>query len=158
MRYIQLTQNQVSIIDDEDFNTVSQYKWCAKKHKNGFYAVRSVYKNGIKTTEYLHKFLLKNEFGIIDHIDRNGLNNTRGNLRVVSFSENGMNRNPNKNHSSKYKGVCFNKREKKFFAKIYKGKNQIHLGYFMDEKDAAIAYNKAAMSLFKEYANINIIT
>jgi hypothetical protein len=84
MREIFLTQDKIALVDDEDFEYLNQWKWCANKGSNTFYAMRS---GGIM----MHRVLLNLSFGdkrVVDHIDRNGLNNQRKNIRVVTCSEN----------------------------------------------------------------------
>lgn len=93
----------------------------------------------------------------IDHIDRNKLNNKIENLREVTSSQNSMNRKPNKNCSSKYKGVCWDKRANKWKAYITIDNKINHLGYFINEIDAAISYNVIAKKYFGEYIYLNEI-
>lgn len=92
----------------------------------------------------------------IDHIDNDSLNNRIENLREITLSQNQGNRKPNKNSSSsKYKGVSWFKPANKWRSRITKNSKQIHLGYFVNETEAAKAYNNKAMELFGEYANLN---
>ena len=91
----------------------------------------------------------------VDHIDRKRLNNHILNLRWCSKRENDRNRSKNKNTSSIYKGVCFNKALNKWHAKIQHYGQQIHLGYFNDETEAARAYDRKAIELFREFAHLN---
>jgi len=92
---------------------------------------------------------------VVDHIDRNGLNNRRSNLRLCSAAQNACNSGSARGSSSKYKGVCWNKREGKWVASI-RFKNKLHLmGYFTDEIAAAKAYDKSASEFFGEFAYLN---
>ena len=90
-----------------------------------------------------------------DHIDGNPLNNQKSNLRNATKSQNGMNRKSNRNSSSKYKGISWNKQNKKWRGEIQKNKKRYGLGYFKSEIEAARAYNKKALELFGEYARLN---
>jgi hypothetical protein len=137
-----------------------------KQHMNtwGYYAV-VLYKESVQKNLCVHR-LVANEFLhepdhesklVVDHIDRNKLNNYVTNLRYATRQQNGMNNTKRKNTSSIYKGVMFYKRYNKWMSHIrHKGK-RIHLGYFVDDQDAARAYNAKAMELFGEYANLNIV-
>ena len=91
-----------------------------------------------------------------DHIDGNGLNNQRGNLRSVTDSQNQMNRK-NIRGTSKYKGVYWNKANKKWLARITINQKNIYIGYFLYEHNAAHAYNFKATELYGEYASLNPI-
>ena len=104
-------------------------------------------KNGIRKQYYLHRLLgiqfipNPNEYLFIDHIDNNKLNNDLTNLRWITHS--GNNRNSNhKNKSSKYRGVCWFKRDKKWKAQIRIDGKEKHLGLFINEEEASLAYQK----------------
>lgn len=107
------------------------------------------------TTLFLHRTILNpSKEKVIDHIDHNGLNNRRSNLRICTQTQNVANQRKGKG-SSNFKGVYWNKREQKWRAGIgYKGKD-FHLGYFKDELEAAKAYDKAAKDLWGEFAKLN---
>jgi hypothetical protein len=91
-----------------------------------------------------------------DHINHDGLDNRRGNLRPVTTIQNQQNRRPRAIASSKYKGVCRH-RDRKWLARICINGTQYHLGLFVTEEDAALAYNAAALEAFGEYAYLNQI-
>lgn len=99
-----------------------------------------------------------NSKGILyDHKDRNYLNNIPDNLRVASLAQNSFNRTKKRNCSSSYKGVHFNKKNLKWQAQIGINRIRIHLGYFYNEKDAAKAYNIAAIKHFGEFSVLNSV-
>lgn len=125
MKLIPLTQGKFEKVDDEDFEKVSKFKWCADKHKGGmrWYAQRRIG----KATQRLHQFILPN-VKEVDHKDRDGLNNQKTNLRPSSRSQNNFNRPPRK-HSSKYKGVFWNTQSGKRAAKTSINGKHIHLGF-----------------------------
>jgi hypothetical protein len=162
-REIPLTQGHVAIVDDEDFKRVNQYKWCAMAglRRDGtikcIYATRSIRVNGRKITQYLHRFILEISDPTlqIDHIDHNGLNNQRSNLRTATRSENQWNQRKLEGCSSPYKGVTLRKSDAKWVAEIKVNGKKHYLGCFADEQDAAIAYNRAAVAHFGDFAHIN---
>jgi len=159
MKQIPLTQGQFALVDNEDYGWLNQFKWCAMKLKNTFYAVRSSKTiNGKQKTIYMHRVIMNPPNNMdIDHIDHNGLNNQKVNLRVVTRSQNSMNQQTHKKKSSNFKGVSRNKLNKLWQASIeYNGKS-INLGYFEEEIDAGIIYNQKAIELFGEYAHLNQI-
>jgi hypothetical protein len=91
----------------------------------------------------------------IDHIDRNRLNNIWTNLRSATRSQNCANRTPLKNKTSKYHGVCWLSRDKKWQALLIKSDKRVYVGYFSTEIDAAKAYDAAAKKLHGEFAGLN---
>jgi len=158
MKEIQLTQGKVAIVDDEDYQMVNQFKWYALKNGNTFYARRVVPVNGRQKTVHMHQFIIGDtpKKSDIDHKDGNGCNNQKLNLRICTHQENMMNqKKPDKNCTSIYKGVCWHKRDNKWQSRIQIDGKLIHIGYFMDESDAARAYDKAAKHHFKEFAYLN---
>ena len=110
-KYIPLTQGKIAIVNDEDYELVSQYKWYALKREHTFYVVRKIYKisnnnksDKNRTNLYLHRFLT--DFQKVDHINGNGLDNRKQNLRNSTNRQNGYNRRKQlSGTSSIYKGV-----------------------------------------------------
>jgi hypothetical protein len=155
MKEIKLTQDKIALVDDDDFEYINQFKWYAGKYPNTFYAQRNLGKVKIRMHREIMKTQLENNIGkIIDHIDGNGLNNQKNNLRICTRAENGRNRHTI-NNSSGYLGVS--KSGKKWKPTIKVNKKTIYLGYFKDKKDAAKAYNEAAIKYHGEFARPNII-
>jgi ABC-type sulfate/molybdate transport systems ATPase subunit len=171
MREIKLTQGFVAIVDDEDFEYLNQFKWWVSgKHTK--YAVTSITHNKVEIYFKMHRILMglkKGDSEKVDHINSNGLDNRRCNLRICNHSQNMMNRRKGSGCSSKYKGVSlhrdkrFNKTKQEWvmyrprWVAHIKLEKKISLGYFKTEEDAAIAYNNAAIKHFGEFANLNII-
>src|SRR5688500_12272183 len=110
---ISLTRGQVAIVDNADFGWLSQWKWYATKHRNTYYADRNGYISHTKhDTIRMHRLILDAPTGIhVDHIDGNGLNNQRSNLRLCTNQQNLANRPPLPGKSSQYKGVSFYRRD-----------------------------------------------
>jgi len=139
------------LLDDEDFALVSNYTWCVTNGRGTFYSHTKIKDK----TVYMHRLILGLTDPKIpcDHIDHNGLNNQRNNIRACTQSQNLCNRSPNKNGSSKYLGVSWDKEHRKWKVLIH---NKF-LGRFNLETDAAKAYNKAAKEIHGEFANLNSI-
>ena len=151
IRFIALTRGKVAIVDKEDYERLSQYKWYASESKGRFYACR---KN--KRAVYMHREIMRAAKGmVVDHIDGNGLNNRRSNLRVCRVCENIRNRR-GAGGRSRYKGVSFVKHLKKWKAEITCGGRRRHLGCFEEEIEAARAYDGKARELFGEFAYVNL--
>lgn len=93
--------------------------------------------------------------GQIDHINNNGSDNRWCNLRVVTSQQNKLNRPKQSNNKSGWKGVHWHKAMKKWEVEIKSNGERIILGYFVDSKEAALVYNKAAMKYHGEYAHLN---
>ncbi len=173
MRTVQLTKGYQALVDDEDFDRVSQHSWQAMVHKTkGYttvYAARGgprVYAtpknmNGIgrrdvikRDTIYMHRFILGcNED--VDHKDNDGLNNQRYNLRYASVSQNQVNKRKSVGCSSNYKGVTWDKSRKLWKASIGIRKTNQNLGRFLTELNAAQAYNFAVEELYGDFAKYN---
>jgi hypothetical protein len=147
MKEIKLTQGKVAIVDDCDFDELSKFNWYAQKDKNTYYAVRhSPSVNGNHTKLRMHRVLVADDsFLQIDHINGDGLDNRRENLRIVTNRQNTQNKHINK--TSIYSGVSWFKRTNRWVAHIRIGKEIKHLGYFKKELDAYAAYCDAVENL-----------
>ena len=151
MKKIKLTKNQFALVDDEDFEFLNQWKWQANKSRDTFYAQRSDNKNGKQKHIFMHRLLLPCENTMVDHINRNGLDNQKHNLRTCNHSQNAANAKFRK----KYKGTYLVKGKNKFRASIMQNNKTYRLGYFKTEIDAAKAYDKKAKELYGEFASLN---
>ncbi len=154
MRYIKLTQDKRTKIDNEEYDALSKYKWYVAKRGYGFYAQRIIKGRAVQ----IHRVVMKAKKGEeIDHINGDTLDNRKKNLRIVNRSQNEWNRDKQKNNTSGFKGVSWNKRANKWFASIYKNSQQIYLGLFEDKEEAAKAYNQAATKYHGKFALLNKI-
>ena len=134
---IKLTQNKEALVDDEDFLKLNKHKWYAQRIHKSIYAVRAIGKKKI----YMHQDVMKSKKGqMIDHLDRNGLNNQKSNLRFCTYSENNKNRNAF--GESKYKGVTIIRQGDRIYYKAegwLNGKN-LYIGLYRTEIEASNAY------------------
>ncbi len=159
-RLIPLTQGKYAIVDPEDYKRLSKYKWYASKNSGTFYAARCVWDpvNKKKRTIKMHREIINPPYPlVVDHINHNGLDNRKANLRPATKSQNTINKPyiKQKGAHSKYLGVTWQKSIKKWQAQIRaKGAHRV-IGYFEDETEAAKAYDKAAKKYHKEFAVLN---
>lgn len=149
------------LISNEDLEFVLNDRWNLRIRKNKIVAVqRGLMIKGFSYSIGLHREICK-RIGLnidgfeIDHIDCDPANNIRENLRVVTSSQNKMNKDKTFLNKSGYKGVHFNKRANKFTAQIAINRKQIHLGLFLTAEEAAAAYDRASIIYHKEYGRLN---
>ncbi len=153
VRRIELTWGKVAIVDAEDFERLSSYKWCAVKGRRNWYA-KTLRQNGMPLA--MHRLITNApKHLVVDHINHNGLDNRKENLRLCTRRQNNHNQRPRVGKTSRYKGVYWKKSAKKFVAHIHTKAKKIWLGYFTDEIEAAKAYDKKARELFGEFAYLN---
>lgn len=156
MKLIKLTQGQVAWVDNADYKWLNQWKWHAAKTCNTPYAQRKIrpVKGGKQETINMHRVIMNTPEDMqVDHIDHNGLNNQRVNLRNCTKAENSINRTAC--GKSKYLGVYFDKRHHYIFAAIRLNRKQVFLGSFATEENAAHAYDEAARKYRPDFTNFN---
>ncbi len=141
--------------DECDRSIVESHIWAIHKKRNKFYASTNIKKQSGKGIKHMHMLFLNAP--MIDHIDGNGLNNSRSNLRQCNMTQNAFNRGLNPNNTTGYKGVSFDKKAKKFEAAIQINGKKKFLGYRDNPVDAARLYNQAALNHIGEFAYLNTI-
>lgn len=139
------------LVDDADLEQVlAAGPWFVQQNQWATYAARNA---GRRTTVALHRFLTGAPRGFqVDHLNCNGLDNRRANLRVCSQSQNQGNSRRRTDNTSGFKGVSWNKQAGKWQARIRRGGRRVHLGYFTTPEDAHTAYCLAAVEVFGEFA------
>ena len=166
-RRIPLTQGCFALIDPADYRRLSKYKWRLRRTrgKNTLYAERSIrLPNGRYSRILMHREILKlprvtsherrTTNLVIDHINGNGLDNRRANLRLATVAQNAWN-SKKRNSRSGYKGVWFAADKGLWRAAIVCHGRRIHLGYFKDKIAAAKKYDEAARKYYGRFARTN---
>lgn len=154
MKKIRLTKNIYAVIDNDMYAKLSKYNWRGVKAKEQWYAYCLDDKGKVI---YMHRQImgLKRKDGKeVDHINHNTLDNRKQNLRICTHAENIRNQKI-KRYSSKYKGVYWDKFNKKWKVQIMYNYKNYNLGRYILEEEAAKAYDKAAKELFGEFALLN---
>ncbi len=168
MKQIPLTRGQFALVDNEDYDFLIQWNWSARRgqHDNTYYARRTDYSTGQKKEVIMHRLIMKAEKGqMIDHIDGNGLNDQKSNLRFCTPSQNQSNcrRRSGANMTSRFLGVSLknqkigNRTYTCWIASLTHNKKSNHIGCFKSETDAAKAYNIKAKELHGDFAVLNTI-
>lgn len=154
MKIIKLTRSQIAMIDNEDFELVSKYKWwCSDK----LYAYSFIPGPHPQKKVNMARLIMNCPFDkIIDHIDHNTLNNQKVNLQICSRRENSLNRVKRNNTSSIYKGVSWSKTKQKWITQIRTpNTKRAYIGAFDKEYRAAMVYDLWAKDLYGEFAKLN---
>jgi len=149
MKNIELANGKIAQVDDDDYAYLSAFKW---SQAGGGYARTAV----AGKSYYMHKVVMMcSSDDMVDHIDGNKLNNQKSNLRKCTQLENTRNRKLDKRNKSGYKGVTWYPRDEKWRASISVSGKVKWLGLFSDPKEAAMAYDLAAVKLYGEFAKTN---
>ena len=149
MKEIPLTKGQVTLVDDDMFEYLDQWKW---RYSASGYVSRSEWENGSTKNVLLHRVVCNTPEGMeTDHINCNKLDNRKSNLRTCTRAQNAQNRPAPKNNASGFKGVSWFKRDKKWIAYIQCNGKKKNLGRYSSPEEAAKIYEKAARELFGEF-------
>ncbi len=136
MKHIKLSQGLFATVDDADFEWLNQWHWTAMKkgpRSKGHYAYRQEGKRDSRRTIVMHRFILNTPEGLdTDHIDNDGLNNQRSNLRAVDRTQNNYNTGLRCNNTSGYRGISWSKRVKAWRVFIGGSKTRKELGHYKD--------------------------
>lgn len=155
MKEIPLTQGKVALIDDEDYPRIASCTWHAKLSGKVWYAKTGLGPEGQRAVEMQKVLMGDDPMGRqIDHINGNGLDNRRANLRWATKSQQGQNSSASRANRSGFKGVYL-KTAGRWAATIKKDRKTIHIGYFDTPQEAARAYDARAVELFGEFARPN---
>lgn len=154
VRAISLTRGKYALVDAADYAHLMQWRWHAQRNGRDWYAVRTA-KAPERGAIRMHRVIMAAPaLMFVDHIDGDGLNNTRSNLRLATSEQNARNRRMSIKKRG-VKGVYWHKRIGKWQASIMVDKKSSHLGYFDTQEDAAAAYDAAATELHGEFAKTN---
>ena len=158
---IPLTMDKIAIIDEADAD-LSKLKWHA--HDNGriWYARRTIHEGYQQRNVRMHRTIMEKILGrpltrseTVDHLNNDGLDNRRSNLRVATIQQNSWNQRKKPNTSSRFKGVSWHVSNKKWSAYIRVNGKQKMLGHFLTEEEAARAYDHAAKIHYGDFCALN---
>lgn len=158
MKHIKLNQGHLVRVDDEDYEELKEIPWYIIKYRNKNYAIGEMRSSKGIDLVRMHRHILglKSKDGkIVDHINGDGLDNRRENLRLCSLSQNRMNSRPRIVRTSKYKGLTFIKSTGRWQVRITDKGRRLSLGCFKCEDAAATVYNLAALKYHGEFAWLN---
>lgn len=155
MKTIKLSQGKMALVDDADFEWLNQWKWYAVLNRGNFYAFRNVRTAIGQTIVQMHRQVLglcHGDSKHCDHKNHNTLDNQRLNIRMCTNQQNAYNRKPFVGGTSVHKGVSWDKSTGKWVVMIQYDGSRHNLGRFVNEDDAANAYNSAASKFFGDFA------
>lgn len=149
MASIEIAPGQSVLIDDDQYEEIAAHRWRAQKGKHTHYAAMN---GGV----LMHRLIMRATKGdIVDHVNGDGLDNRKENLRLCSNAENMMNARKIAGRSSRFKGVSWNKDRSQWYSTIEKDGKRKFLGGYKDEAVAAKQYDNAALRMFGSYAKTN---
>lgn len=152
IKVIELTKGGYALVDEDDYEYLNQYKWRREDNHQQQYAARTyINERGVKSTIRMHQVV--SGYDMTDHINGDGLDNRKDNLRPCDYNQNVWNRSKPSNNTTGYKGVS--RRGNRYVSGITHSGKSIYLGSFGTPIEAAKAYDTAARIYFGEYANIN---
>jgi hypothetical protein len=152
VKTILLKKNQQALVDDEDYLSLTSHSWKIRTTHKLNYAFAKI--NG--RTIDMHRFIMGALPGVIvDHINGNGIDNRKKNLRLCTQQQNMRNQKSHRDAKSIFKGIWKISDCNRWGARIWDGTKRIYLGLFKNELDAARAYDKKASELFGQFAKLN---
>jgi hypothetical protein len=154
MMKIRLSNGMYTKVDDDQCAALKQIRWYSRRHSTTgkWYATNHEKGRSVQ----MHRFILKAPDGMhVDHINGNGLDNRRSNLRLATSAQNAQNRDRFWNNTTGYKGVSRQKGRRKFRAQIYANRKAIYLGWYDTAQEAARAYDKAVPIYHGEFGCTN---
>jgi hypothetical protein len=156
MKLIPLSQGKFAQVDDEDYNYLMQWKWFYSRG----YALRGIWRNenGKQSRIWMHRLIMHTPQELeVDHINGDGINNQKYNLRNCTREQNFRNAHKSKVNTSGFKGVTYESRLKinRWRAVIRINRKYFHLGHFFTSEEAAHVFDKAAFNAFGEFAYLN---
>lgn len=172
-RRIPLTQGMYAIVDIKDYELLRKLNWHTQKGTHTYYAISAAFFKGKTKRISMHRYIMlpkiDMQFGprcskpgnpfkgiIIDHINGNGLDNRRANLRICTYTQNNCNKRIKLKSASKYRGVSKSRKpDKPWQARIYLHRKPIIIGFFKTRLDAALAYDTAARKYHGQFATLN---
>lgn len=156
MKAIELTRGMVAVVDDDDFDRLAQYNWRYSGRKRGGHAARVVYINGKQASILMHREIMNPPSDLeIDHINGNGIDNRKQNLRVATHAQNLRNQTVRSTNKLGVKGVCLTRQKDKYRATITTNGKQKQIGVFNTVEEAKAAYDKAAPLYHGAFASVN---
>lgn len=158
MKKIDVGRGLFALVDDCDYLELSKYKWTAQRRKHTFYAMRS--EGGKPVLMHRQILDLKQRFEFCDHIDGNGLNNQRDNLRRCTIQENNLNKSGYKNSQSQLKGISRKNGKRsgeRWISRITWSGVLLYLGTFTTKEAAIKAYNDKAKELHGDFAKLHTL-
>lgn len=155
MKIVHLTKGYDAIVDNVDYERVIKFKWYASVQVSG---IVYAYRTCKKKTIIMHRFIVNAPMDTsigVDHINGDGLDNRKSNLRLCTKSQNAANSRKYATNTSGYKGVYFDKRENKWVSRIRLSGKRIYIGGFNDRISAAKSYDLKAKEIFGRFAKLN---
>ena len=151
---VPLTRGLHALVDKADYERVAAFKWSARPNNKTVYAQRAILlPDGRTSTQQMHTFIT-GSVGV-DHVNRNGLDNRRMNLRPATTSQNNANQGIRRDNTSGFKGVSWEAANRRWHARIRSDGKLHSLGRYATREEAALAYDAAATEFFGEYAHLN---
>ena len=157
LAFVELNRGLEAVIDAADVPLVSGFTWYAHKNRNVVYVVRADRSGPKQRTVSMHRTIAGEPAGLdVDHIDGDGLNNRRSNLRLATKSQNTQNQRINRRNTSGFKGVSFHKSSGTWRAAIRMNRKRKHLGCFRTPEAAHAAYSAASAEYHGQFGRADV--